>query len=72
MSGSTRSQFCVVQKARKRWWKNERYVLETPFSNVHFSPFLHSLNVWIIAFSLKPLGEGGFSVVFGCFAFGCP
>lgn len=65
MSGNTWSQVSVVQKARKRWWKNETYVLETPFSSVYFSPFLHSLNVWIIAFSLKPLGEGGFGVVFG-------
>lgn len=43
--------------------EEECCVIETSFSNVYFSPFLHPLYLlWIIAFSLKPLGEGGFSV----------
>lgn len=66
MVGSTQNQLFIFRKARERWKNNKSYVIETPLSNVYFSPFLHSLNLlWIIAVSLKLLGEGGFSVLFG-------
>lgn len=54
----------MFQKARRRWRNKESYVVETTFSNVCFSPFLHPLYLlWVTAFSLKLLGEGGSCVL---------
>lgn len=42
--GSIQDQLCMFQKARRRWRKKASYVIETTFSNVYFSPFLHPLS----------------------------